>query len=311
MLPLLTILFAVAVWLTLTPSSGDTRSESVASIINDLTAGDRKAHSRLHSLVRQQGSTIIPELVPYLTDIRNNVRRSVVLALGGIVSPEAVPLLAGCLDDSDKNVRERAINALSRFPKALVAGGGQPVIDSLGLLVKRWDANSGKAALLLGDLGATDKLPVLRSALAETRTVSETDMKTSRYVLVARRKVDFTKALFKLGDQDAADTVRQSLKQTTDIKKRAQAIDAVAYADKAAFVSELVPLLNDTRDAEKFGLGGTNYYLRIRDLAVNAIADVAKGKLPFEVYRGKHYTDAEAQQAAAFVAKWEADRQRK
>jgi hypothetical protein len=112
-------------------------------------------------------------------------------------------------------------------------------------------------------------------------------------VLVPRVSEAVTKALFKLKDAQATANVLASLRKE-DVKNRVFGIEALAFADRTEFATALLPLLDDTRDAENIAPSGGSFFLRVRDLSVNAIAALTGLDFGFVVQRGERYTDKQA-----------------
>ena len=192
------------------------------------------------------------------------------------------------LKSADINDRRNAADELSRLSSDLA---GWPDIRSLSTnlieYLQRWDENSYKAALLLGDIGRNDSVPILRSVLKKADGIK--DEMDDRKVIAPRMKEACLKALLKLREPEAQTEIKKMLEGTSP-QQRANAIEAISYAGRKDMVKLLVPLLDDDRDAVNIAPSGGSFYLRVCDLAVNTIVDLAKLSVSFSIQRGEKYT---------------------
>jgi hypothetical protein len=191
------------------------------------------------------------------------------------------------------------LNGLCRFPvETLKKHSPDKMLEVLAVHAGRWCGTSDKAALLIGDLGGKSQMDALRKILRQAGTIhGDMDVRTH---LVPRMEDACVKALFKLGDKNATERVRASLKRR-DIPSIVFAIEAVAYAGKKEYLSQLLPLLDDTRDARKIA-PGWNYYLKVRDLALNAIVEVSGIRPSFRLQSHTRYTDDEVAEVKKLIA---------
>ena len=140
-------------------------------------------------------------------------------------------------------------------------------------------------------MGRRRCVPLLKEKKAEAEQIErKVDPMDQRNNLAPKVRMACLKALLRLGDEESMREVR-SLLQSSKVEDRAQGIECVSFADAKTLVSDLVPLLDDKRDAVNIAPSGASYSLRVCDLAVNAIADISKVKTLFTVQHGARYSD--------------------
>jgi hypothetical protein len=204
------------------------------------------------------------------------------------------------LTAKDSNVRHRAVESL--YDKLDRERGCLPVFlrhrASLESYLQRWHGDSSvKAALLLGLMGDKQAAMTLRKIKTECAEIErKADPMDDRNSYAPAVRLACLKALLRLGDDTALDEVR-SLLRSNHVEDRVKGIRCVSYAECADLVSDVVPLLNDKRDAvniEPSSHTSYTYFVRVCDLAVNTLADLRKLKTSFELLRppyGERYCD--------------------
>jgi hypothetical protein len=157
--------------------------------------------------------------------------------------------------------------------------------------LKRWAGNSDNAALLLGRLGRKESIALLKEQMAEAEEIErKADDMDHRNALAPKVRLACLKALVRLRDEKAMQDVR-SLLQSNRVEDRARGIECISFANDRTLILDLVPLLDDKRDAVNIAPTGASYYLRICDLAVDAVAEIGEVRTSFTVQRGARYSD--------------------
>ncbi|HQP98801.1 MAG TPA: hypothetical protein PLY86_10125, partial [bacterium] len=132
------------------------------------------------------------------------------------------------------------------------------------------------------------------------------DIIDERLVALPKVKSACLKALFKLGEESGEKSVLAAL-EGDDIRSRVFAIEAIEYASRKDLLKRFLPLLEDKRDAMP-GLesspGGTNY-LKVRDLATNAIARMTGAEFSFKIQNLFSYTDAQINEVKVFLREYQ------
>ena len=93
-----------------TSYSGDNMAK-IIGIIEEVRAGNEERVSELIKI----GTEAVPILIPYMEDENPLVREDVIIVIGEIGAAQAVPEICVHLEDSDSNVRRRAIDVLSKL----------------------------------------------------------------------------------------------------------------------------------------------------------------------------------------------------
>lgn len=196
---------------------------------------------------------------------------------------------ATLLKSQDMNTRRKAIDEMfSMSSKVSLMSADSSVAGDLTDYAQKWDENSYKAVLLLGRMGAAQSKTMLKSILEESRGI--VGPMDDRYVLAPQMQLACLKALLRLKDDEAEKEVL-SLLGSNEVESRVKGIECISYADDKKLIPKLVPLLDDKRDAVNVAPSGASYFIRVCDLAANAITDVGQMKLSFDVQYGTRYSD--------------------
>ncbi len=193
---------------------------------------------------------------------------------------------------SDANAQYEAVDYFEQMAakKGLALPADLSRTD-LEAYLKRWAGNSDNAALLLGRLNRKESIALLKERMAEAEEIErKADDMDHRNALAPKVRMACLKALVRLRDEKAIQNVR-SLLQSNKVEDRARGIECISFANDRTLVPDLLPLLDDKRDAVNIAPTGASYYLRICDLAVDAVAGIGEVKTSFTVQRGARYTD--------------------
>jgi HEAT repeat protein len=282
------------------PADADLRMR-IESAVAQIRNGDLSKNAAL----RQMGKEAVPILIEYAKDENRHVRWVVTIALGESDDERAIPvLLDRLLVDENTNVWREAVNGLCRFPaEALKKYSSEKLVQVLAVHLRRWSGTSPDAALLIGDLGEASQISTLRKMLAEAEYVG--GPMDSRTHLVPKMKDACRKALFKLGDKRAIRTVERSFRGD-DVGGIVFAVEAVTYAGKKEYMKDLLRLLDDSRDAVR-PAPGWDLYLRVKDIALNAIVQLSGAKPSFRVRNMILYTDDELAEVKRLMAEAKRD----
>jgi hypothetical protein len=224
------------------------------------------------------------------TDAAQQVSETIDRSLGGMASP-------------DRNIRREAIGDLYRLHKQGAIDRASTRISRTALrkYATRWDEKSDKAVLLLGSYGGDSDIPTIRGLMNDAEAITG-DM-DDRKVLVPRVKAACLKALLKLNDTNAVAEVT-ALLRADDVASRLQAVECVAFAQSNELIPETLALLQDSRDAVNISPSGGKYYLRICDVALNAVASISKVDVSFTVRNGERYGEQMINEFQTNVNAW-------
>jgi len=306
----------------------NTLEQQVAEVVSTIrTTGD---HSIGTLTKMAKDADTLPLLIGYVDDDNADVRFAITSVLIGTHDDRAIPVLLNCLNsDSDKNVRRNAIDALYKYPREMLSR--QPYTESLPTFSRygmRWDENSYKAILILGDIGGIPERECLRGFMKELLTLQglmgdpsalvpkkdnevmrdlrKRGLYDRRMILLPRAKTACIKALFKLGDEETEKIILAALTDE-NVLGRAVASEALAYAERKDLLKNLFPLLKDERDvtAHEYAMyanpGGASYR-RVCDVAIDAISDLTEQPFSFRAFRDRpfRYMDEYVQEVKVY-----------
>jgi HEAT repeat protein len=236
------------------------------------------------------GTEVVPILIPYLEDANPTVREDVIIVLGQIRDKQAITGITDRLNDSDSNVRRRAIDALSKYDPDILAKTSRKVVPSLIKYLQRNDENSYKAALIIGNIGDKSVINELKVTLKEVKTKKKANGMES---MIDKKMEDANlKALAKLNDSDALSEIFAALK-SKNVSIRLAAIEKIVYIGRKDMVKYIVIFLDDKENAINVAVSGAEYYLRVVDVVVNILCELFYPNFPFEIKKDMRYTDEE------------------
>ena len=266
-------------------------------------------------------------LLSYIRNENMKVRCYVLHMLGRVRDPNLIEVLSDCLDDEEPGVAAIALDHLFSYPRDVLRQRcSENLTDRLTKLAWRWSESSVKALLLLADLDQKQEIPELLKILHEANALQSLTRKTEvipqmnpatladlykrgiiddRLVPFPKVKSACLKALFKMGEKEGEQAVLAAL-AGDDLASRVFAIEAIEYASRKDHLKNLLPLLDDNRNAkpgiEFFGSGTT--YIKVRDLAVNTIAHISGASFSFKIGKLMNYRDAQVDEVREFLKKY-------
>jgi HEAT repeat protein len=229
------------------------------------------------------------------------------------IGPEAAPEIAKLLKDSDTEVREITLHALDQ------AGGTTARQGLLRALDDSEDMVRATAARLLHNRYTAEELPVLLKQIAENEDEYVREQAAlivgkigdasaiaplERQAAIERdghAKQAMSLALARLGDRAHLTEYVNRLRRD-DPKARASALHELDYLNERRLVRFVLPLLDDKRDAENVGPSHAHYWIRVCDVAINALDALLRHPFPFAVTPFQRYSDQQLQQAKAVLA---------
>ncbi|HOE13220.1 MAG TPA: HEAT repeat domain-containing protein [bacterium] len=305
------------------PLDDGTPREEVARIVERIRGGQP---ARTGGSLSHLAKTAPEALLEYINDENPNVRGSILHALSNVKNPNVINALSRSLDDDEPGIAAIALDNLFQYPRdVLQQHCDEQLTDRLVKISWRWSDSSVKALLLLSDLDRKEKIPELLKILQEANSLQAVTGKTSvipridpptlgglykrgiiddRLVPFPKVKSACLKALFKMGTKEGEQSVLDAI-AGDDIDSRVFAMEAIEYASRKDLLKNLLPLLDDNRDAvpgtEFMGIGTT--FIKVRSLAVNTIGNVSGVSFSFKIGRGMNYTDAQVAEVREFLKK--------
>jgi len=235
------------------------------------------------ALAAQLGAAAEPVLVRLARHSDPEVRELNVAAIRETAVPQRVRLLIEALADRDINVRSAALRALSaRADGASVPALLEPAQRNADPFVR------GEVALIIGRLGDMSAVAPLSGTLSVER---DGDVKRKLVLALAR-----------LGDTGARGTVKSAL-ASSDPQARLDAVMDYEYVGDPKLLVDLRPALADT--AEVLNVNPPHArpnLIRLCDVAVNVIANVAQLKLPFNGVERRRFEPSEIAEVARRVS---------
>lgn len=245
--------------------------------------GDR---SKLRALP-VQGDSLVAFIEPFTRDSNDRVRDAALDVVRTTQSSNSVPILAGALHDSNRDIRRRVILSLNEFPTPLLAPYAEALIPALLDTATSHDDGADKAILVLGRIGDARAIAEIKKIRQDAAGATK---KSSALAKAMNRSA--LMALVKLGDGDSQKEV-SALLSTDTVESRVEGIVITEYAGRS-MADRLVPLLDDTREALDISpsMQG-DYFLRVCDLAATALRRILDPSR--EVRNGLRYSSEKLQ----------------
>lgn len=249
------------------------RTQVMSQLLEDqLKRGDGDARET----ARQLGISAGPILWQYFQSESEEHRALSLECLAEIGGEEATKVLVMGLDDPALDVRYTAVRLLHRVYSAVEVIKLREQVEKSG---DEWVR--GNVALILGKLEDTAATPIIKRQI----TVEKNE----------RAVKQMTLALARLEDGEARLGLLKRLAEQ-DHRVRYEAIGDFEYLNKPELVNHLLPLLSDTREVKNVGAEPFPVFHRVCDRAVEAVAAIFTGRLPF-VTGVQNYSDDEIEQA--------------
>jgi len=223
----------------------------------------------------------VPALMALCNDSDPEIRELTLYALSGIPGSEARSCILEALHDDDINVR----SAATQFVADNYSGGDLKALHA-ELSGNPDEMVRESVALTLGKIGD----PFSKMAVQDRAAVEvDPDAAHAMHLALVRLQDDKNRKLY-----------AQSLRDV-DPKLRAKAIQDFEYIQDREFVAHIAPLLNDQHPALNIGPSNKKIFIRVCDVAVNVLDIVLDHPFGFEVDEFKTYTPEELMQAVEVI----------
>ena len=229
----------------------------------------------------------------YLSDPNDRVKSGVFALAEGIHTPEAVSILTDLMKEDQGRWGEASVRAFydGYDCNELIDGGGPRLRDNLILFVENEKNFSRAKAILLLSCFKDDK-----DAIRALEGLGKGQRKT--VALDFSNQVDLATsvdlALAEIGNKPALDRFLQRLEKGEE-NDLIFALRAIRFIDKREVLAALVEKTKDKRIAVY--PWSDDFYLRISDLAVNAVTKKARQPLEIVVHDNYRYSDRELKRA--------------
>lgn len=230
------------------------------------------------------GPEAVPALLPLLDSSDPQVRQLTVQCLAVAGGPAVKPALLRVLRDDNEMVRAAAVQALPAYAE----GADAPTLEEQ-LSHGRDEFVREQLALLIGSIGGPQDIRKLA-----TQQLVEKDQEASHAMLLAR---------VRLGDPQGRQQYLSQL-HAPEIKTRVQALKSLLYLKDRSLAPEVLPLLDDSRLAEKAGPSHSDYFNRVCDVAVNMLDKMLDHPFPFRIGIARRYSPEDLAQAKATLAQF-------
>lgn len=235
----------------------------------------------------------LPLLGRYLNDPNDSVRSAVFALAEGVHTAEAVSILTDLMKEDHGRWGEAPVKAFYNAYdcKELLDGGGPRLRDNLILFVEDGRNLSRAKGILLLSCFKDDKdvIQALESLDKDRRKTVTADW--NNYVELATA-VDL--ALAEIGNRAALERFLQRLAKG-EVNDLVFAFRAIRFINDKEVLAALVERINDRRKAVY--PWSNDFYLRISDLGVNALAKKAHQALEMVVQNNYRYSDRELDRA--------------
>lgn len=235
----------------------------------------------------------LPLLRRYLNGPNDSVRSAVFALAEGVHTPEAVSILTDLMKEDQGRWGEAPVKAFYNAYecKELLDGGGPRLRDNLIRFVEEGRNLSRAKGILLLSCFKDDKdvIRALESLDKERRKTVTVDWNI--YVDLA---TTVELALAEIGNKPALERFLQRLAKG-EVNDLVFAFRAIRFINNKEVLAALVEKINDNRKAVY--PWSDDFYLRISDLAVNALVKKARQPLEIVVQNNYRYTDRELERA--------------
>jgi HEAT repeat protein/beta-lactamase regulating signal transducer with metallopeptidase domain len=270
-------------------------ARTLASALKDDDEGVRLA--AIQALQSREERSIVPDLIPLLSDPSLEVRRAVVEALSGMPDPRAIAALLQALrSDADAGVRELAAQALGNIDDERAVSG-----LTAALKQERIPAVRRKIVWALGEIQSSAAMQALGDALrdddAEVREhaawgLGEIRAKNAVPLLIpllrdsnAKVRRNVAGALGELKSMDALDALVAAIADS-DAEVRQHVVSALGSLESARTVPALTRALRDVN-------------VDVRRQAISAIGDIEGiDRAPRELVEALTDADVEVRESA-------------
>ncbi|MCA1615158.1 MAG: HEAT repeat domain-containing protein [Acidobacteria bacterium] len=207
----------------------------------------------LEALASIREEEAVPILAGYLNDPDGWVRSIVVESLGEIGGASVIPHLIKAADDGDIDIAEKAVEFLGRI-------GGEEVIRYVtGLLENRSGKLLGSAAEALGQAGAAGSVPKLAELLEKYKIKDADDDFPSRLLggwMKGYVRAKIAGAICQLGDERGRDALVEAITKgySEERKEAAKALARCRPDEAKALLPEVIGKLQTANDLAKYEL---------------------------------------------------------
>jgi hypothetical protein len=292
----MTKILIAAMVLTLAPfgvarGQQDNIEQRLIAAVENARKGDQKSVA----LLKKDPELLkaLPFLRRYLNDPNDGVRSSVFALAEGVHTAEAVSILSDLMKEDHGRWGEAPVKAFyNEYDcKELLDGGGPRLRDNLILFVEDGRNLSRAKGILLLSCFKDDKniIRALESLDKDRRKTVTVDW--NNYVDLAT-SVDL--ALAEIGNKSALERFLQRLAKG-EANDLVFAFRAIRFINNKEVLAALVEKIGDKRKAVY--PWSDDFYLRISDLAVNALAKKARQPLEIVVQNNYRYSDRELERA--------------
>ena len=223
------------------------------------------------------------KLILLSTDKDPEVRELTLFCLNEIGGEEAIKIFVNSLNDPEEDIRSRACVFLHNHHSNEVLPELQNELkENTDYYVRE------QVALIIGKIDDPRAIPELQK-----RYKKEGDE-------VVKKNISL--AMARLKDEDSQKAVLKNLKEE-GVAIINQALVDFEYIKDKDMVNDLLPLLNDTRDARNVAPGGHDYFIRVCDVTINVLNSVLDQPFDFPAGELRRYTPGEIKKAKSVVKK--------
>lgn len=267
--------------------------------VADAIQSARKGNLKPVALLKKDAELVkaLPYLKNFLTDPNPAVTSAVFALAEGIHTPDAVGILTDLMTVNNGRWGEASVKSFydDYDCKELFAGGGSRLRDNLiSFVEKERGFSNGKAILLLscfkGDKEVTRALEAVRK-----KSHRKVNLDWSNRIDIATC-IDIT--LAEIGHQDASGRLLRRI-AIGEVNELVFMFRAIRFINEQGVLAALLERIKDKRPA--IYPWSDAFYLRIGDLAVNALAQKAQKSLDIPVKTNYRYSDEELEKAYSLL----------
>jgi HEAT repeat protein len=224
-------------------------------------------------------------IIQQASDNDVEVRELTLFCLNEIGGEKAIETFVRSLKDSEEDIRSRAVKFLHEHHSDKV------LPELLNELKENQDYYvREQVALIIGKIDEPSAVPDLKK-----RYKKEGDEIVMKNISLA---------MARLKDEDSQKVVLDNLQEEEEVVKvRYQALMDFEYINDKDLVNNLLPLLDDTRDAKNVAPAGHEYFIRVCDVTINVLNVVLDQPFEFSAGELRRYTSGELKKAKSVVKK--------
>lgn len=270
------------------------RNQEIEAAFTKVRSGDLSATSGLVNL----GPSIVPEIVRFLNDDNEDVRREALILLGVLGGEKACQEMLPALTDKSQDIRERTARYLYGCDRSTLI---KKKATACPALIKSLDLGNGSAAafLLLGHLPSEQTIDTLLKLSASNKFV-----KLNNWTAPVHASLAASVSLTRLKHNKGKEQLLKSI-AANSFEEQVFLFHVISEIDDLSLLRSLVSHLDNKQEIFSYGVpSGASPRPRLCDFAVNSFSGKMNLKHSFQLSSARNYTDSEIEEVKKAVRNW-------